>query len=373
MKAIETVLAGYAGARAQLAKVPNPADNANPAVLAVRIELPGLFREVLEARLDPGAYKVSGSVGEFPLNMAAIPWVAAFRRDITTGARRGYYVVLLFSEDGASAVLSLNQGFHDFLREYKATATAERKARSVADFAASILKVPAGFSKGRIGLSATGGLGRGYQQGAILSKVYIDAAALTEDQFRADLIAALDAYDELFRIAGASLLTLLPAPTDEEFQAAVQEESNKAEPAPATKGPQPRPPKVPRQGQGAFGRDPKVAARALAAASYVCALAASSVEHQSFIAKSTKRNYVEAHHLVPMSRQEDFAHSLDVEENIVALCPNCHRQTHLGRPADKRSIIKRLLSAREAALSDRGINANLEQLSAFYEALGEDD
>ncbi|MEJ7931753.1 HNH endonuclease [Ramlibacter sp. AN1015] len=41
------------------------------------------------------------------------------------------------------------------------------------------------------------------------------------------------------------------------------------------------------------------------------------------LAQARQADYLKAHHHVPMSREEDF-HSLDGEENIVALCPNCH-------------------------------------------------
>jgi 5-methylcytosine-specific restriction protein A len=32
-----------------------------------------------------------------------------------------------------------------------------------------------------------------------------------------------------------------------------------------------------------------------------------------------------------MSRQDAFDTSLDVEENIISLCCNCHKQIHLGQ------------------------------------------
>jgi len=373
MEALQAVLTGYGAARAHYGKVPDPTDNADAAVRAIRLQLPGLFKEVLDQRQQPERYRVSGSVGEYPLNMAAIPWVAAFRRDVTTGARRGYYVVLLFSEDGKTAVLSLNQGFHDFLQEYKPLPLAERKARTVAAFAGSILRVPVGFARGQIRLNASGDLGRGYQQGAILSKIYDEAANLSEQQFRADLGAVMDAYDELVRIAGASLASLLPPPSDDEFQEAVQEEAKTADLGKTTTGPQPKPSKVPRQGGGGYVRDPKVAGRALAAAKYQCVLATASSPHPTFIAKSTGQSYVEAHHLVPMSRQDIFSNSLDVEDNVVALCPNCHRQAHLGRPADRRAIIKQLMALRSQVLKSRGIDLDLSQLSDYYAALAEDD
>ena len=50
--------------------------------------------------------------------------------------------------------------------------------------------------------------------------------------------------------------------------------------------------------------------------------------HMYFTAKTTGENYVEAHHLVPMEFQNQFEKSLDVEANIISLCPLCHKKVH---------------------------------------------
>ena len=48
----------------------------------------------------------------------------------------------------------------------------------------------------------------------------------------------------------------------------------------------------------------------------------------TFKNKSTGLQYVEGHHLIPLSCQKSFNYSLDVEENVVALCPMCHSKLH---------------------------------------------
>ena len=50
--------------------------------------------------------------------------------------------------------------------------------------------------------------------------------------------------------------------------------------------------------------------------------------------------FVEVHHLIPMEKQNDFEDSLDVPENIVALCPNCHRKIHLASKSEKQPMIE---------------------------------
>lgn len=373
MREFDSVFVGYEAARQRLVKVPK--ENTDQAVSTVRVALPNLIQSVIDTRNEHSLYKVAGSVGEYPLNMAAIPWVAIFRKDVTTGARRGYYVVLLFAEDSRSAVLTLNQGFHDFLKEYKSVSVAEKKARACANFAAEILQVPTGFSRGAIDLKASGGLGRGYQQGAILSKVYPAHAPLDQTQFVADLAVLLDFYEQLYRIAGKSLLALMPPSSSEEFQEAVEAEAAASDEIPdqVTSGPQPKPPKTLRQGQGSYNRDPKIAARALQRSGYSCGLASPDAPHVSFISQRTKHSYVEAHHIVPMSRQDEFEYSLDVEENIIALCPVCHRLLHHGRSQEKTPILRRLLNGRRELLHARGLAVEVETLKRFYAALAEED
>ena len=64
--------------------------------------------------------------------------------------------------------------------------------------------------------------------------------------------------------------------------------------------------------------------------------------HKTF-QQENSRNYVEGHHAIPMHAQEDFEHSIDVPENIVALCPNCHRKVHLSNVETKNEIVHKLL------------------------------
>ncbi len=48
--------------------------------------------------------------------------------------------------------------------------------------------------------------------------------------------------------------------------------------------------------------------------------------HNTFISKGV--NYVEGHHVIPMFQQKNYNFPLDDVNNIVSLCPNCHREIH---------------------------------------------
>ncbi|WP_165005054.1 MULTISPECIES: hypothetical protein [unclassified Enterococcus] len=43
------------------------------------------------------------------------------------------------------------------------------------------------------------------------------------------------------------------------------------------------------------------------------------------------KNFVEAHHLVPMAVQDYYQYTLDFTDNVTALYPSCHRLVHLAR------------------------------------------
>ena len=110
-----------------------------------------------------------------------------------------------------------------------------------------------------------------------------------------------------------------------------------------------------------YQRDKKVAENALIHANCNCEI---NTEHPSFIRKTNGSKYSEPHHLVPMAMQDRFDVSLDVEENVVSLCSNCHNEIHYGKYADR--LIKILYNQRKELLKNVGIDILLEELINMY-------
>lgn len=77
--------------------------------------------------------------------------------------------------------------------------------------------------------------------------------------------------------------------------------------------------------------------------------------HFSFISESTGNPYLEGHHIIPLSQQDDFSYSLDCFANIIALCPNCHRFLHYGLKSNKREQLIRLYEDRAERFDHAGI------------------
>ena len=114
-------------------------------------------------------------------------------------------------------------------------------------------------------------------------------------------------------------------------------------------------------GHKTYLRDRQTAINALVHANYECEIA---INHQTFIRKKSNLKYTEPHHLIPMAFSDEFEVSLDVEENIVSLCSNCHNQIHYGKDADK--LITKLYEERKNNLKKVGIVISLNRLLAMY-------
>ncbi|MGP4082062.1 HNH endonuclease [Pseudalkalibacillus sp. R45] len=111
-------------------------------------------------------------------------------------------------------------------------------------------------------------------------------------------------------------------------------------------------------------RNPKYASEAIANAGYLCEF---DNQHQHFISKFNQKNYVEAHHLVPISFQDRFDCSLDCHANIVSICLVCHKKIHHGLFEDKKELLEKLYNSRKERLRASGINITLSELYSYYQ------
>lgn len=110
-----------------------------------------------------------------------------------------------------------------------------------------------------------------------------------------------------------------------------------------------------------YKRNPTIAVASLTRADFTCEIDRS---HKTFIAEKSKSPYVEAHHFVPMKFQSDFEFPLDNVDNVISLCPTCHRGIHLGVIEYKRFLIDTIYHRRRV-MKDFDIN----DLYSFYNSL----
>lgn len=116
------------------------------------------------------------------------------------------------------------------------------------------------------------------------------------------------------------------------------------------------------EGHIVYKRDRNIAFNALAIAKNKCEI---NKNHRTFRRKSNPQiDYTEPHHLIPMSKQNEYDVSLDREQNIVSLCSNCHNEIHYG--ANSKHIITELYQQRKYDLKEIGINITLKKLASYY-------
>lgn len=112
-----------------------------------------------------------------------------------------------------------------------------------------------------------------------------------------------------------------------------------------------------------YQRNPRVSKKAIVLAEFKCEFNSNHLFFNSFV---TEKNYVEAHHLVPMEFQDRFEYSLDVEANIVSLCPLCHKRIHHAIFKEKIDLLKILFAMRKDRLKKCNIEVDLKMLYSFY-------
>lgn len=112
-----------------------------------------------------------------------------------------------------------------------------------------------------------------------------------------------------------------------------------------------------------YPRDIRKKANAIRKANFLYEI---SNNHPLFKSRTTHQNYVEGHHLIPLKQEDNFSFSLDIEANIVALCPHCHRLLHHGKKEDISPLLNLLFQKRKQALADKGIQLTWEQLCSYY-------
>lgn len=126
--------------------------------------------------------------------------------------------------------------------------------------------------------------------------------------------------------------------------------------------PEPVPPKTEITVSG-YPRNQVFADNAKRIAKFKCEI---NSAHKTFISSANGEAYMEAHHLVPFSKQDNHNVFLDFIGNIVALCPRCHKLLHHGKAADKEIGLKKLFSARKDGLRKFGIKLSQKNLLSYY-------
>lgn len=106
-------------------------------------------------------------------------------------------------------------------------------------------------------------------------------------------------------------------------------------------------------------RNPAITNNVLETYKYQCFF---DKRHETFPGKN-RQNYVEGHHIIPISYSDSFSEELDCEENIIPLCPNCHKAMHHSINEYKLNL---LLTIMEKKKDLNKFNITIEDLKEIY-------
>ena len=85
-----------------------------------------------------------------------------------------------------------------------------------------------------------------------------------------------------------------------------------------------------------------------------------------FTAKESNKPYLEIHHFIPREFANDFDVSVEILENYIALCPNCHRKIHLAVDGERKHMINTLYNKKKDSLEQNGLHFDLKQIYRYY-------
>jgi 5-methylcytosine-specific restriction protein A len=150
-----------------------------------------------------------------------------------------------------------------------------------------------------------------------------------------------------------------------------QEEIQRAEPATTNeiKGSAGKPLNIVMGSQGkTIAKDSRISKAALKEANYTCQIDST---HETFMTAS-EEPYMEGHHLIPCTTTnseifyDKYNRNIDCFENIVCICPSCHRAVHFGNENTKAEKIKVLFAKQGEKLRRVGIAITEEDLFKLY-------
>ncbi|WP_416144925.1 MrcB family domain-containing protein [Planococcus koreensis] len=315
--------------------------------------------------LDPKKYLVTGSYGVG--NPTETPWIAIFDRTITKSAQHGFYIVILFRKDMEGAYLSLNQGTTHLRNKFKGFRPIEKMKEVAKEIVSEVSLNTTENLVNEISLNSRQQNAKAYEAANIQAKYYEAYSFPHDEELATDINFMLNNLEKIRSYIGPRTLDqVIDELIYREEINDVQFQEDILVSPPAQTPIEPR--LVPEKRSGGaikekFARDSKIAKEALVNAEYKCEV---DPTHLTFISPITNHNFVEAHHLTPMSNQNNFRFSLDVPGNIVSLCPNCHREIHHGTETHKRILIKSLYTKRKEMLTQFGIDMEIDSIFKMY-------
>lgn len=108
--------------------------------------------------------------------------------------------------------------------------------------------------------------------------------------------------------------------------------------------------------------DPKLKATRIELSNYNCEI---NHNHKTFTNAAGTHQYLECHHIIPISAQKDFPNvKLDSLFNLISLCPICHAEVHYANLKEKGEIFSKMYELRKNEMLEHGFD--LKEINEIF-------
>ncbi|MET4138437.1 DUF3578 domain-containing protein [Pedobacter sp. UYP1] len=264
-------------------------------------------------------YIVASSSGKG--RWTATPWIAIFDIFITITAQEGFYPVFIFRDDMSGFYLTLNQGVTTIRQENKKETLNILKINAK-KFRAQLGNISNNFSDLDIKLrnqeTTKIGLSRDYEAGNIIAKFYSSTNLPSEDIFKQDISEILEIYKSLIFV-------------HEEIETQEKDHENNNYQGDERKK---------YRQHKRIERNQTLIKKVKKAQGFICkACNLDFADKYGVLGK----DFIEAHHLKPISQLTEEIVKLDAKKDFVVLCSNCHRMIHRTEDPSNLNAFKLLI------------------------------
>ncbi|QIP12992.1 DUF3578 domain-containing protein [Spirosoma aureum] len=274
----------------------------HPLAKTIRHTLP----DIISKFINNDRYLIKGSAGAG--NWTIIPWIAIFDTFITSSAQSGYYPVFLFKSDMSGFYLSLNQGVTEIKEKYRkgAKKVLELKAE---DYRMQLDLNNIVFKEKKICLTSTNSINSDlaslYESGNIIAKYYPLVDLPTDSELCNDILHIIKAYDSLFYNELISISQYDKESNEENYLGVENLQKIRL--------------------HKRIERNAKLVKKVKDIQGYTCKGCGFNFESKYGI---LGKDFIEAHHLKPLSKLIGEKISLNAQTDFIVLCSNCHSMIH---------------------------------------------
>ena len=305
-------------------------DTKQPGFIELRESLKSI-KGILETIIPLDKYRISVNTGVGKI--ASCPWIGihSTRDGFDSQAQTGLYLTLIWNYDGSGLCMSFQKGAN----ETKTDEVIRTVERIRSKYGKTVFRNSISLNAPKQALRP-----KSYEIANIYGKNY---TSNNISELLSDLNIMEKYYAQVVNGKAANLEIIKKMEQEElEYQSLT--------------------PKKKSSSSTSWVRNPQVRLSALENANYKCQM---DNEHKTFMTNG--HMFMEGHHLIPMEYQVLFdKQTLDIEENIISLCPNCHREIHYAPVSQKLKMVRKIFLEQNQDLRNK-LDISIDLLESLYD------